>query len=63
MTALTPIPEDFLGGLIEVSVETGVLTMPLYKGIPKASITCLDCSANIMKNAENRAEAMNRYFG
>ena len=57
--ALSPIPENFSGRLLEVPVGTGVLTMPLYKNIPKASITCLDYSADMMKNAEKRVEAMN----
>lgn len=56
--ALSPIPEDFAGKLLEVPVGTGVLTMPLYKKLNGADITCLDYSADMMKNAEKRAEAM-----
>ena len=56
--ALAPIPEDFAGKLLEVPVGTGVLTMPLYKKLKKANITCLDYSADMMKNAEKRAEVM-----
>lgn len=56
--ALSPIPADFSGKLLEVPVGTGVLTMPLYKSLPKAEVTCLDYSADMMKNAEKRAEAM-----
>ena len=56
--ALSPIREDFAGKLLEVPVGTGVLTMPLYKKLTGADITCLDYSANMMKNAERRAEAM-----
>ena len=37
---------------------TGVLTMPVYKGLPKADITCLDYSADMMANAQKRAAAM-----
>ena len=55
--ALSPIPEDFQGSLLEVPVGTGVLTMPLYHSLPNAEITCLDYSADMMKNAERRAEA------
>ena len=57
--ALSPIPEDFDGRLLEVPVGTGVLTMPLYKKLNRADITCLDYSADMMKNAEKRAQAMN----
>lgn len=57
--ALSPIPEDFAGKLLEVPVGTGVLTMPLYKKLNGADITCLDYSEDMMKNAQKRAEAMN----
>ena len=56
--ALAPIPEGFSGKLLEVPVGTGVLTMPLYKSLPEAEVTCLDYSADMMRNAEHRAEAM-----
>ena len=56
--ALAPIPENFAGKLLEVPVGTGVLTMPLYRKLEGASITCLDYSADMMKNAERRAEAL-----
>ena len=56
--ALAPIPENFAGKLLEVPVGTGVLTMPLYRKLAGADITCLDYSADMMKNAEKRAEAM-----
>ena len=38
--ALSGIPEHFSGRLLEVPVGTGILTMPLYKTLPKADITC-----------------------
>ena len=56
--ALAPIPADFLGRLLEVPVGTGVLTMPLYKSLPEAEITCLDYSADMMAHARKRAEVM-----
>ena len=56
--ALAPIPADFSGSLLEGPVGTGVLTMPLYASLPKAEITCLDCSADMMANAKKRAAAM-----
>lgn len=56
--ALAPIPEDFKGSLLEVPVGTGVLTMPLYKSLPNAAVTCLDYSSDMMAHAEKRAEVM-----
>ncbi len=56
--ALAPIPGDFGGKLLEVPVGTGVLTMPLYRALPKAGITCLDYSADMMRHAEKRAAAL-----
>ena len=46
--ALSGIPENFYGKLLEVPVGTGVLTMPVYRELPDAEITCLDYSENIM---------------
>ena len=40
--ALSGVPEDFSGKLLEVPVGTGVLTMPVYRDLPEADITCLD---------------------
>ena len=56
--ALSSVPEGFGGKLLEVPVGTGVLTMPLYRSLPKASVTCLDYSADMMENARKRAEEM-----
>ena len=39
--ALSGIPEGFSGKLLEVPVGTGVLTMPVYRELPDAGITCL----------------------
>ncbi len=55
--ALSGVPEDFSGKLLEVPVGTGVLTMPIYRELPKADITCLDYSADMMAAARKRAEA------
>ena len=55
--ALSGVPEDFTGKLLEVPVGTGVLTMPVYKELPGADITCLDYSADMMGVAQKRAEA------
>ena len=54
--ALSGVPEDFAGNLLEVPVGTDVLTMPVYKELPEADITCLDYSADMMDVAQNRAE-------
>ena len=56
--AMAGIPEDFSGKMLEVPVGTGVLTMPVYKTLPHADITCLDYSADMMKVAQHRAEKM-----
>lgn len=55
--ALSGIPEDFSGKLLEVPVGTGVLTMPVYRDLPRAEITCLDYSRNMMASAQEKAEA------
>ena len=55
--ALSGVPEDFAGKLLEVPVGTGVLTMPVYKELPSADITCLDYSADMMGAAEKKAKA------
>jgi ubiquinone/menaquinone biosynthesis C-methylase UbiE len=53
--ALSGIPEDFAGKLLEVPVGTGVLTMPVYATLPQADITCLDYSPDMMAAAKRRA--------
>lgn len=55
--ALSGIPADFAGSLLEVPVGTGVLTMPVYQTLPSASITCLDYSVDMMEKARHRAKA------
>ena len=55
--ALSGVPEDFSGRLLEVPVGTGVLTMPVYRDLPDADITCLDYSPDMMAAAKERAEA------
>ena len=56
--ALSGIPEDFSGKLLEVPVGTGVLTMPVYRDLPDADITCLDYSENMMASAQEKAKAI-----
>ena len=55
--ALSGVPEDFAGKLLEVPVGTGVLTMPVYRELPEADITCLDYSADMMAAAKEKADA------
>ena len=56
--ALSGVPENFKGKLLEVPVGTGVLTMPVYRDLPEADITCLDYSENMMAAAQARAKAL-----
>ena len=56
--ALSGVPEGFAGKLLEVPVGTGVLTMPVYRGLPSADISCLDYSPDMMAAAQARAERM-----
>ena len=55
--ALSGVPEGFSGKLLEVPVGTGVLTIPVYKELPDAEITCLDYSAEMMAAAWKRADS------
>ena len=56
--ALSGIPEDFSGRLLEVPVGTGVLTMPAYRTLPQAKITCLDYSPDMMAQAKEKAQRL-----
>ena len=56
--ALSGIPEDFSGKLLEVPVGTGVLTMPVYQSLPQADITCLDYSPDMMAAAQEKANRL-----
>ena len=56
--ALSGIPEGFSGKLLEVPVGTGVLTMPVYQSLPRADITCLDYSPDMMAAAQEKAKRL-----
>ena len=56
--ALSGIPEHFSGRLLEVPVGTGILTMPVYQTLPEADITCLDYSADMMGQAQEKANRL-----
>ena len=55
--ALSGIPEGFSGRLLEVPVGTGILTMPLYREMPEAEITCLDYSPEMLERAKSHIVA------
>ena len=57
--AMSGIPEHFSGKLLEVLVGTGILTMPVYKTMSDADITCLDYSSDMMKQAQEKASRLN----
>lgn len=56
--ALAGIPEGFAGKLLEVPVGTGILTMPVYRTLPQADITCLDYSPDMMGQAQEKARRL-----
>jgi ubiquinone/menaquinone biosynthesis C-methylase UbiE len=56
--ALSAIPADFAGRLLEVPVGTGVLSLPVFKTLPEAEIVCLDYSEKMMEAARRRAREM-----
>ncbi len=53
------IPKDFTGKILEVPVGTGVLSMPVFKTLEQAQITCLDYSEKMMESAKERADGLN----
>ncbi len=52
------LPKDFSGRLLEVPVGTGVLSLPRYRELPKAEITCLDYSNHMLQAARARAHTL-----
>ncbi len=54
--ALSGIPKNFFGRMLEVPVGTGVLSMPVYETLPDAEITCLDYSPDMMERAKRQAQ-------
>ena len=56
--ALSGVPDDFSGKLLEVPVGTGILTMPVYQTMPDADITCLDYSTDMMGQAQEKADRL-----
>ena len=56
--ALSGIPEGFAGRMLEVPIGTGALTIPFYKALKNADITCLDYSRDMMGQAREKAEKL-----
>ena len=56
--AMSGIPEHFSGKLLEVPVGTGILTMPVYRTMPEADITCLNYSPDMMRQAREKADCL-----
>ena len=56
--AMEMIPADFSGRLLEVPVGTGVLSLPVWKTLHRAHITCMDYSGKMMDAARARAREM-----
>lgn len=56
--ALSRIPENFSGKILEVPIGTGIITMPVYRTLPTAEITCMDYSPDMMQRAERFAERL-----
>ena len=50
--AMSGIPKNFSGKMLEVPVGTGILSMPVYKTLPDADITCMDYSPDMMERAK-----------
>ncbi|MDY4696866.1 MAG: class I SAM-dependent methyltransferase [Selenomonas montiformis] len=59
--AFRGIPAGFDGKMLEVPVGTGALSLPVYRDLPGADITCLDFSEEMLSKARERAAAMNLF--
>ena len=53
-TLLSYIPHDFSGKILDVPVGTAVFTEHKWRTLSKASITCLDYSADMLDKAKGR---------
>jgi ubiquinone/menaquinone biosynthesis C-methylase UbiE len=54
---LTMIPSDFSGKMLDVPVGTGIFTLDKYRALPKAEITCVDYSEDMLLQARERFSA------
>ena len=53
--ALSGVPKDFKGRLLEVPVGTGVFTLPIYEGLKESEIFCADYSTAMLNAARAHA--------
>ena len=53
--AMSGVPKDFRGRLLEVPVGTGVFTLPFYKGLTESEIFCVDYSTAMLNAAQKHA--------
>ena len=53
---LACIPDDFEGAILDVPVGTAVFTERKWKALPKAQITCLDYSEDMIAQAKKRLQ-------
>ena len=51
---LSLLPDRFDGVLLDVPVGTGVFTAPFYRRYPEATIIGVDCSMNMLRQAQAR---------
>ena len=55
---LSSIPDDFSGRLLDVPAGTAVFTSQKFAGLKNGNIICLDCSGEMLKQAEQRFRAL-----
>lgn len=56
--ALSGIPANFQGRLLEVPVGTGCLSLPFYLNFPNAQFVCLDYVDTMLESARKRASSL-----
>ena len=56
--AFRGIPKGFSGRLLEVPVGTGVISLPVYRGMPGAEVVCLDFSDAMLEAAREHARKL-----
>ena len=57
--AFSGIPKDFEGRLLEVPIGTGILSLPIYKTLPKAEIIGVDYSETMLSAAHENIQNIN----
>ena len=56
--ALSGVPKDFRGKLLEIPVGTGVFTLPIYEGLKESEIFCADYSTAMLNAARAHANKL-----